>query len=59
MLTVIMMILDVLVLVTLTMDYVKTKDYEEELNGMKGELRKLHYEMCEVRDQLRSHIVHG
>ena len=58
MLTVIMMILDVIVLGVLVLDYVRTKEYLEEQERVKQEVRKMHYEICEIEDQLRSHIVH-
>ena len=55
MLTVIMTVLDVLVLGVLVMDYLKTNEYLEEHEEMKAELRKMHYEICEMEDQLRAH----
>ena len=58
MLTVIMTVLDVLVLGVLVMDYLKTNEYLEEQERMKGELRKMHYELCEMEDQLRAYM-HG
>ena len=49
----ILTVLDLLVLGVLVLDCIKTNEYLEEQNQMKSELRKMHYEICELEDKLR------
>ena len=61
MLTVIDIVLNIILLGLFVLDYLSYKnaeEYEEELSRMKDEQRKMHYEICELEDQLRSHILH-
>ena len=60
MLTMIDIVLNIVLLGLFILDYLsykKAEEYEDELNRMKEEQRKMHYEICEIEDQLRS-IVH-
>ena len=60
MLTVIDIVLNIILLGLFVLDYLsykKAEEYEDELSRMKEEQRKMHYEICEIEDQLRS-IVH-
>ena len=60
MLTRIEIVLNIILLGVFVLDYLSYKkagEYEEELKRMKEEQRKMHYEICEIEDQLRS-IVH-
>ena len=54
----IMTVLAVLVLGVLIMDCMKTNEYLEEQTRMKADIRKLHYEVCELEDKLRG-LKHG
>ena len=47
-------VLDILVLLALILDYLKTSKYLEEQERLKQDVRKMHYEICELEDQLRS-----
>ena len=61
MLTVIDMVLNVLLIGLFVLDYLsykKAEEYEDELSRMKEEQRKMHYEICEIEDQLRM-LLHG
>ena len=49
----ILTVLDVLVLGVLITDCMKTNKYLEEQTRMKADIRKLHYEVCELEDRLR------
>ena len=56
MLTVIDIVLNIILLGLFVLDYLsykKAEEYEEELSRMKEEQRKMHYEICEIEDQLR------
>ena len=50
-----LIVLDVLVLGMLVMDYMKTKEYQEELHQMKREIWRVRYEVSEMGDRLSSH----
>ena len=61
MLTVIDIVLNVLLIGLFILDYLsykKAEEYEDELSRMKEEQRKMHYEICEIEDQLRM-LMHG
>ena len=56
MLTVIDIVLNIILLGLFVLDYLsykKAEEYEDELSRMKEEQRKMHYEICEIEDQLR------
>lgn len=55
MIRLISIVLDVIVLVVFTLDYLKTKEYLEELNRMKHEIWKMKYEVSEMGDRLSCH----
>ena len=50
-----LIVLDVLVLGMLIMDYMKTKEYQEELHQMKREIWRVRYEVSEMGDRLSVH----
>ena len=54
----ILTVLDLLVLGVLVLDCIKTNEYLEEQTRMKADIRKLHYEVCELEDKLRG-LKHG
>ena len=54
----ILTVIDILVLGVLVLDCMKTSEYLEEQTRMKADIRKLHYEVCELEDKLRG-FKHG
>ena len=58
MIRLISIVLDVILLVVFTLDYLKTNEYIDELNRMKHEIWKVKYEVSEMGDRLSCHM-HG
>ena len=61
MMIVIDIVLNIILLGLFVLDYLsykKAEEYEDELSRMKEEQRKMHYEICEIEDQLRM-LMHG
>lgn len=54
----ILTVIDILVLGVLVLDCMKTSEYLEEQSRIKAEIRKMHYEICELEDEMRG-FKHG
>lgn len=52
MIRMISIVLDVIVIVVFTLDYLKTNEYLDEQNHMKHEIWKMKYEISEMGDRL-------
>lgn len=56
MIRMISIVLDVIVIVVFTLDYLKTNEYLDEQNHMKNEIWKMKYEISEMGDRLSCHM---